>query len=109
MRSVSLLLLGLLALSLAGPLGLPAKAECRMSCCRPAAAHVACGMKGKAACSIGSCNRTGSAAELPSLPLSTLAVGPRLADLVESGVLARLPRPAAESLPGALPERPPRA
>jgi hypothetical protein len=102
------LLLGLVALALVAPLRAAVRAECGMACCRTAALHrAACASA--ATCALSSCTGAGEAAELPSLPVSTLPVPPRLQAPEATGSLASLPPSRRHSLPQARPERPPRA
>jgi hypothetical protein len=78
-----------------------------MACCRLAAHHPPC--SSAATCSIGDCGRMGTSTDLPTLPLSTLPVPPRLDAPAAAGPLAS-PAPVSDrSLPQARPERPPRA
>jgi hypothetical protein len=107
MKSISVLLLWLVALALAGPLA-PFRPECGMACCVSAAAHRA-SCASMTACSVAKCSKGGAVASLPSLPLSTLPVTPRLSPLAASEGLAEIPPAQARKIPGALPEHPPRA
>lgn len=82
-----------------------------MACCRLAAAqhHAHASCASATICKLANCGQSGTAAGLPSLPVSTLAAAPRLAVPTAAGPLASLPPPGGSSLPQALPERPPRA
>lgn len=103
-----MLLLGLVALALAAPLRVVVRAECGMACCRTAAMHRA-SCASAATCALSGCTGAGEAAELPSLPVSTLPATPRLQAPAVTGSLASLPPLRGRSLPQARPERPPRA
>ncbi len=108
MRPISVLLLGLVALALVAPLRVAVRAECGMACCRTAAMHRA-SCASATTCSLSSCTGAGAAAELPSLPVSTLPDPPDLKAPAVAGSLASLAPARGRGLPQALPERPPRA
>ena len=79
-----------------------------MACCLRTAAGHAPG-SAKTACVTASCGGMRTVADLPSLPLSTLPVLPRLGVLLATTPFQSRPTARGRSLPRALPERPPRA